>query len=184
MKLNLCEITEIEEISVKDIDVFDIEVEEDHSYTVEDIVVHNSGCTTKLKTGFGSAGWQIMAVQTCSVSKKDIIADGGIRFNGDIAKSLVFGAKMIMIGSMLSGFDESPGEILEINGKKYKEYYGSASLFCNSKNTHIEGRKIQVEYGGSIIEKYKEIKEDLQSSISYAGGKDLSAFLNTKYIVV
>jgi GMP reductase len=67
-------------------------------------------CITKLKTGFGTGGWQLSALKWCArVATKPIIADGGIRSHGDIAKSIRFGATMVMIGSMLAGHEESPG---------------------------------------------------------------------------
>ena len=87
-------------------------------------------CITKLKTGFGTGGWQLSALKWCArVATKPIIADGGIREHGDIAKSIRFGASMVMIGSMLAGHEESPGQTVEVDGKLYKEYYGSASDF-------------------------------------------------------
>lgn len=85
-------------------------------------------CITKLKTGFGTGGWQLAALRMCSkAASKPIIADGGIRHNSDIAKSVRFGASMVMIGSMLAGHEESPGNVIKINGKVYKQYWGSAS---------------------------------------------------------
>lgn len=87
-------------------------------------------CITKLKTGFGTGGWQLAAVRLCAkAASKPIIADGGIRNNGDIAKSVRFGASMVMIGSMFAGHEETPGEVVEQDGQKYKVYYGSASQY-------------------------------------------------------
>lgn len=87
-------------------------------------------CITKIKTGFGTGGWQLAAVNHCSkAARKPIIADGGIRTHGDIAKSVRFGASMVMIGSLFAAHEESPGETVEIEGKKYKEYFGSASEY-------------------------------------------------------
>ena len=72
-------------------------------------------CITKLKTGFGTGGWQLSALKWCArVATKPIIADGGIREHGDIAKSVRFGASMVMIGSMLAGHEESPGQTVEV----------------------------------------------------------------------
>lgn len=85
-------------------------------------------CITKLKTGFGTGGWQLAALRMCSkAASKPMIADGGIRHNGDIAKSVRFGATMVMIGSLFAGHEESPGNVIKINGKTYKQYWGSAS---------------------------------------------------------
>lgn len=67
-------------------------------------------CITKLKTGFGTGGWQLAALRLCAkAAKKSIIADGGIRYNGDIAKSIRFGATMVMVGSLFAGHAETPG---------------------------------------------------------------------------
>ena len=100
-------------------------------------------CITKLKTGFGTGGWQLSALKWCArVATKPIIADGGIREHGDIAKSIRFGASMVMIGSMLAGHEESPGQTVEVDGKLYKEYYGSASDFNKGEYKHVEGKRI------------------------------------------
>lgn len=84
----------------------------------------------KIKTGFGTGGWQLAALNICSkAARKPLIADGGIRTHGDIAKSIRFGASMVMIGSLFAAHEESPGETVELDGKQYKEYFGSASEF-------------------------------------------------------
>jgi GMP reductase len=72
------------------------------------------------------------------VATKPIIADGGIRSHGDIAKSIRFGATMVMIGSLFAGHEESPGQTVEVDGKLYKEYYGSASDFNKGEYRHVE----------------------------------------------
>lgn len=126
-------------------------------------------CTTKLMTGFSRP--QFSAVEACSkVIRVPVIADGGIEYNGDIAKALVAGATMVMCGFMLAGFDESPGEkTIDDEGRITKVYYGSASKNNKAISKHIEGRRINVPYRGSIWDKYREIEESLQSSCSYAG---------------
>ena len=87
-------------------------------------------CITKNKTGFGTGGWQLATLNICSkTARKPIIADGGLRTHGDIAKSIRFGASMVMIGSLFAAHEESPGETVELDGKRYKEYFGSASEF-------------------------------------------------------
>lgn len=87
-------------------------------------------CITKIKTGFGTGGWQLAALRWCAkAARKPIIADGGIRTHGDIAKSIRFGATMVMIGSLFAGHEESSGETKIENGVAYKEYFGSASEF-------------------------------------------------------
>lgn len=99
-------------------------------------------CITKIKTGFGTGGWQLAALRWCAkAASKPIIADGGIRTNGDVAKSIRFGATMVMIGSLFAGHEESPGETIEKDGKLYKEYFGSASEFQKGEKKNVEGKK-------------------------------------------
>ena len=74
-------------------------------------------------------------------SRKPIIADGGIRTHGDVAKSIRFGATMVMIGSLFAGHEESPGETIERDGKLYKEYFGSASEFQKGEKKTLKVRK-------------------------------------------
>jgi IMP dehydrogenase/GMP reductase len=184
--IKLVEITKKEFIDCNE-QVYDLEVEDDHSYNINGIIVHNSVCTTKLKTGFSHP--QFSAILECSkVAKKPIFGDGGIEHNGDIAKGLVAGATMIMAGGIFAGYDESPGKINVVmeNGHevKYKEYFGSASMHNKGESKHVEGRRILVPYRGPILDKFIEIKQDLQSSISYAGGNNLKAFNNVDWIVV
>ena len=142
-------------------------------------------CITKIKTGFGTGGWQLAALRWCSkAATKPIIADGGIRTHGDIAKSIRFGASMVMIGSLFAGHEESPGETVERDGKLYKEYFGSASEFQKGERKNVEGKKMFVEYKGSLKDTLVEMQQDLQSSISYAGGKKLDSIRNVDYVVV
>ncbi|WP_137596793.1 GMP reductase [Paucilactobacillus kaifaensis] len=142
-------------------------------------------CITKLKTGFGTGGWQLAALKWCSkAARKPLIADGGIRNNGDITKSVRFGASMVMIGSMLAGHQESPGNLIKIDGKSYKQYWGSASETQKQAYRNVEGKQMLVPYRGSIEATLTEMHEDLQSSISYAGGNDLEAIRKVDYVIV
>ncbi|MDN6028726.1 MAG: GMP reductase [Lactobacillus sp.] len=142
-------------------------------------------CITKLKTGFGTGGWQLAALRMCGkVARKSLIADGGIRHNGDIAKSIRFGASMVMIGSMLAGHRESPGSIIKIDGKTYMQYWGSASEVQKGAYRNVEGKQMLVPYRGKIADTLIEMQEDLQSAISYAGGKDLDAIRKVDYVIV
>ena len=142
-------------------------------------------CITKIKTGFGTGGWQLAALRWCAkAASKPIIADGGIRTNGDIAKSVRFGASMVMIGSLFAGHEESPGTTIEIAGKFYKEYFGSASEFQKGEKKNVEGKKMHVENKGSLNDTLVEMQQDLQSAISYSGGKKLDAIRNVDYVVV
>lgn len=142
-------------------------------------------CITKLKTGFGTGGWQLAALRMCSkAASKPLIADGGIRHNGDIAKSVRFGASMVMIGSLLAGHEESPGNVIKIDGKTYKQYWGSASEVQKGAYRNVEGKQMLVPFRGSIKDTLKEMQEDLQSSISYAGGRDLNSIKLVDYVIV
>ncbi|PSL41790.1 GMP reductase [Planomicrobium soli] len=142
-------------------------------------------CITKIKTGFGTGGWQLAALRWCAkAASKPIIADGGIRTHGDIAKSVRFGASMVMIGSLFAGHEESPGQTVEQDGKLLKEYFGSASEFQKGEKKNVEGKKMYVEFKGSMKDTLVEMEQDLQSSISYAGGDKLMAIRNVDYVIV
>ncbi len=142
-------------------------------------------CITRLKTGFGTGGWQLSALKWCArVATKPIIADGGIRHHGDIAKSVRFGAAMVMVGSLFAGHEESPGSTVEVDGKLYKEYYGSASDFNKGEYKHVEGKRILEPIKGKLAETLIEMREDLQSSISYSGGKTLSDLRRVNYVIL
>lgn len=138
-------------------------------------------CTTKDKTGFTYPMFSCIL----ELSKKyTVIADGGIRCTGDIAKALAAGAKMVMCGSIFAKLKDSPARtvINPIDNKKYKEYYGSASFQNKGKDKNIEGKTELVELEEKTYhEKIKEIIEDLQSAISYAGGVSVSSLKNSKW---
>ena len=142
-------------------------------------------CITKLKTGFGTGGWQLSALKWCArVATRPIIADGGIRDHGDIAKSVRFGAAMVMIGSLFAGHEESPGKTVEVDGKLFKEYYGSASDFNKGEYKHVEGKRILEPIKGRLADTLREMREDVQSSISYAGGTRLADIRKVNYVIL
>ncbi len=142
-------------------------------------------CITRLKTGFGTGGWQLSALKWCSrVATKPIVADGGIRHHGDIAKSVRFGASMVMIGSLFAGHEDSPGQTVEVDGKLFKEYYGSASDFNKGEYRHVEGKRILEPVKGRLADTLREMQEDLQSSISYAGGTQLTDLKKVNYVIL
>ena len=142
-------------------------------------------CITRMKTGFGTGGWQLSALKWCArVATKPIIADGGIRHHGDIAKSIRFGATFVMIGSLFAGHEESPGQTVEVDGRLYKEYFGSASDFNKGEYRHVEGKRILEPVKGTLAETLREMQEDLQSSISYAGGCRLEDVRRVNYVVL
>jgi GMP reductase len=142
-------------------------------------------CITRLKTGFGTGGWQLSALKWCArVATKPIVADGGIRHHGDIAKSIRFGAAMVMVGSLFAGHEESPGKTVEVDGVAYKEYYGSASDFNKGEYKHVEGKRILEPIKGKLVDTLREMREDLQSSISYAGGSTLMDLKRVNYVIL
>jgi GMP reductase len=142
-------------------------------------------CITRMKTGFGTGGWQLSALKWCArVATKPIIADGGIREHGDIAKSIRFGATMVMVGSMLAGHEESPGQTVEVDGRLYKEYYGSASDFNKGEYKHVEGKRILEPIKGRLADTLREMREDVQSSISYSGGTRLADLRKVNYVIL
>lgn len=131
-------------------------------------------CTTKDKTGFTYP--MFSCVMECSRDVNiPIIADGGVRSNGDIAKALVAGAKMVMCGSIFAACSDSPAPIVkDSNGRRYKQYYGSASIHNKIDKKNIEGTmKLMDTDAFTYEEKLLEITQDLQSAISYAGGCNL-----------
>lgn len=144
-------------------------------------------CTTKLKTGFGSGGWQLGCVNYCSeVARRPVIADGGVKYNGDVAKAIRFGATFVMIGGLFARLSETSGNVVEIDGRRFKEYYGSASQFNNTKRKNIEGKRIleEIRENETLESFLQEMTEDLQSSISYAGGRELRKLKYVKYVLI
>jgi GMP reductase len=149
-----------------------------------------SACTTWPTTGFGSRNCQASTILSCSDEGNDfetmidipIIAVGGIRVPADIAKSLVLGATMVMVGGMLSGFKDSPGNLINVNGVNKKEFWGSASIFQSNKKNRVEGTKILIDYKDRyVLDEMVFLQECLQSSISYGGGKDLNSLKSVNW---
>jgi GMP reductase len=124
-------------------------------------------------------------VEECAKSDVPIIADGGVKGNGDIAKALVAGAHMVMAGSLFSACEDSPGDPVYLGGtRRGKKYFGSASEKNKGNKRHIEGVEKVIESNYMTYkEKMAELKEDIQSSISYAGGSTLNAFKKVDWIV-
>lgn len=134
-----------------------------------------SPCTTKDKTGFTYP--MFSCVQECAEDAPGpIIADGGIRCNGDVAKALVAGAAWVMAGGLFASCTDSPAMTVQTEHGPKKVYYGSASAENKGHERHIEGVKKTLDViGMSYSQKFIELREDLQSSISYAGGDTICA---------
>ena len=140
MKFNLIPIQKIESRSVKNCKVYDLTVQDNHSYCVDKtIVVHNSNCLTKKRAGVGFP--QLSAIMECSqeAHKRDayIMSDGGCTCPGDVAKALVAGADFVMLDGMLAGHDECELEFSEDeSGNRYSYSYGMSSN--HAMNKHFE----------------------------------------------
>lgn len=149
-------------------------------------------CTTRIVAGVGVP--QISAIDECAqIGKKygvPIVADGGIRYSGDIAKALAVGASCVMLGSALAGTEESPGDLITYQGRQYKTYRGMGSIGAMTKGSTdryfqegtaqdklvpegIEGR---VPYRGKISDVIHQLIGGLRSSMGYLGSKDILTF--------
>lgn len=91
---------------------------------------------------------------------------------------------MVMIGSLFAGHLESPGKLVEVDGQQFKEYYGSASEYQKGEHKNVEGKKILLPVKGRLEDTLTEMQQDLQSSISYAGGKELDSLRHVDYVIV
>ncbi|WP_103615114.1 IMP dehydrogenase [Campylobacter concisus] len=146
-------------------------------------------CTTRIVAGVGVP--QISAIDDCAseAAKYDIpvIADGGLKYSGDVAKALAAGAACVMAGSLLAGCEESPGELITFQGRQYKVYRGMGSIGAMTKGSSdryfqegtaqdklvpegIEGR---VPFAGSIKDVIHQLIGGLRSAMGYVGAKDI-----------
>jgi len=143
-------------------------------------------CTTRIKTGFGVPNVTSLE-DIAKVANVPIMADGGLRTSGDISKALAVGADCVMLGSLLAGTDEAPGQIVETPNGLYKRYRGSASL--ETKVTHgqaarnVEGEATTIPYKGGVRFIINGLLDGVKSALSYAGASDLKNY-NPKYVVV
>jgi len=151
-------------------------------------------CTTRIQTGCGYPTLQsVLDIaqerRYTDTHEVGIIADGGIRSSGDIVKCLAAGANAVMLGSMLAGTDETPGNVIKHNGKLYKIYRGSASYAskeqANSEIEHIEGAETLVPYKGKVSKVLYSIMDGVRSGMSYCGASDLAQLReNAKFVKV
>src|SRR4029077_14569805 len=127
-------------------------------------------CTTRVVTGVGAP--QVTAVYEASLACRPagipVIADGGLQYSGDMAKALVAGADSVMVGSLLAGCDESPGDLIFVNGKQYKPYRGMGSLGAMSsrgKKSYSKDRYFQAE----VESDDKIVPEGIEGQVAYRG---------------
>ncbi|MCF8233541.1 MAG: IMP dehydrogenase [Bacteroidales bacterium] len=158
-------------------------------------------CTTRVIAGVGVP--QLSAIYNVAQSLKDknipIIADGGIRFTGDIVKAMAAGASTIMAGSLFAGVDESPGETIIFEGRKYKTYRGMGSLDAmqkGSKDRYFqdveddikkmvpEGIVGRVPYKGALSEVIHQMVGGLRSGMGYVGAKDITGLQEARFIKI
>lgn len=130
-----------------------------------------SVCTTSIQTGIGigqvSSLLNIFYARLDKKLKIKIIADGGVKSPGDVAKAISLGADVVMLGRMLSGTRETPGEVIKYNGQLWKKYRGSASFGVKMRNEFIEGEETMVAYKGAVKNVIDGISDGLKSSMSY-----------------
>ena len=159
-------------------------------------------CTTRVVAGVGVP--QITAIyDAASVAReygKPIIADGGIKYSGDVVKALAAGGNAVMLGSMLSGTTEAPGEVFEDNGKRYKSYRGMGSVGAmaqahgssdryfqggvNEANKLVpEGIEARVEYKGDVSDIVFQIDGGLRSGMGYVGAPDIPTLIEKAQFV-
>jgi len=158
-------------------------------------------CTTRVVAGVGVP--QLTAVMNVAMAIKDykipVIADGGIRYTGDIPKAIAAGASTVMLGSMFAGVEESPGETIIYEGRKYKIYRGMGSIEAmqqGSKDRYFqdmeddikklvpEGIVGRVPFKGSLSEVMHQLVGGLKAGMGYCGASNIELMQNAKFIQI
>ena len=156
-------------------------------------------CTTRISAGVGVP--QISAIydvaKAAEGSGVPVIADGGLRYSGDIVKALAAGGDSVMIGSMFAGTDEAPGEIFEENGRKFKSYRGMGSVDAmkagsrdryfqdgedSTKKLVPEGVVARVPYKGSVADIIYQLVGGIRSGMGYCGAADIDALHSARFV--
>ena len=142
-----------------------------------------SVCTTSIQTGIGIGQASSLLDLYFAREKKNLniglIADGGIKSPGDVAKALALGADVVMLGRMLAGTKEAPGEVIKYNDQLWKKYRGSASFGVKMKNEFIEGEETMIPYKGPVESVVDAISDGLRSSMSYMNCFNISELRST-----
>ncbi|MBR2425015.1 MAG: IMP dehydrogenase [Tidjanibacter sp.] len=158
-------------------------------------------CTTRIVAGVGVP--QLSAIfNAAKVAHKygvPVIADGGLRYSGDVVKAIAAGGDCVMMGSMLAGVEESPGETIIYNGRKFKSYRGMGSIEamqagskdryfqsekCDSNKFVPEGIVARVPYKGTLSETIYQLIGGLRSGMGYCGAKDIDALHEAKFVKI
>ena len=156
-------------------------------------------CTTRVVAGVGVP--QLSAVYDVAKALEGtgvpLIADGGLRYSGDVVKALAAGGYSVMIGSLVAGTEESPGDTIIFNGRKFKSYRGMGSLEAmenGSKDRYFqadtadkkklvpEGIAARVPYKGTLFEVIYQLVGGLRSGMGYCGAKDIESLHNAKFV--
>ncbi|MDE3235827.1 MAG: guanosine monophosphate reductase [Bacteroidota bacterium] len=143
-------------------------------------------CTTRLKTGFGVPNVTCLQ-DILAVTGLPVIADGGIRTSGDIAKALALGASSVMLGSLIAGTKEAPGQIIEKSNGLFKRYRGAASLETkmahNQEQRNVEGESTIIPFKGGVKFVVEGLLDGIRSALSYGGADHLKVF-RPEYVTV
>jgi len=135
-------------------------------------------CSTRIQTGHGIPTLQ--SIMDCSQSDRDalLIADGGIRTPGDVVKALAAGADFAIVGSLLAGTTETPGEVLYVSGERYKTYRGMASEEAQKdwrgSSSSLEGISTRVPYRGEVKKILTRLERGIRSGFSYSGAENIA----------
>ena len=182
---------DISEEGLVEIEVWDLEVnDETHSFIAENMIVHNSLCTTRVTTGFGvpSITSLIDCAEVIEAGNFDVILiqDGGIRQPADAVKSFAAGADLIMVGGIFAGAIETPGDPIfnSYTGSYTKTYAGSASSLNKRDNRFIEGSHKSVTMKGSIESIVQHFNDGIRSGLSYGNAKTIEDFKQNVNMVI
>ncbi len=143
-------------------------------------------CTTRIKTGFGVPNVTCLQ-QIVEVATVPVMADGGIRTSGDISKALALGASCVMLGSLIAGTKEAPGQVIEKPNGLYKRYRGAASLETktvhNQEQRNVEGESTIIPFKGGVKFVVTGLLDGVRSALSYGGASNLASF-KPEFVVV
>ncbi|MBQ7272811.1 MAG: IMP dehydrogenase [Bacteroidales bacterium] len=153
-------------------------------------------CTTRIVAGVGMPQLTAIADVADVAGEIPVIADGGLRYSGDVVKALAAGASCVMCGSMFAGTDEAPGDIVEVDGVKMKGYRGMGSIDAmeagsadryfqkGAKKLVPEGVVARVPYKGSVEDVIFQLEGGLRSGMGYCGAKDLEALHKARFVKI
>ena len=147
-----------------------------------------SVCSTSIQTGIGIG--QVSSILDVFFTREKlklniaVIADGGIKGAGDVAKAIALGADAVMLGRLLAGTRETPGEVIRYSDQLWKKYRGSASFGVKMKNEFIEGEETMVAYKGAVKNVVNAVSDGLRSSMSYMNCKSIDELRKTETFAV